>query len=344
LKLKGLSVLSLGGCENVADRCLRHLGNAKRLEALDLFNTNVPDEEMKELVNLKRLWFLNLSCTHVDVAGLKELAKVESLQELHLTSCKNVTQAGIRGLATLKGLRVLNLSCCQKLGSVNFLELSGFEQLQVLRLGLSLVELDDGQLKRLSELKQLRELDIDLGPNVTDQGLNELGKLTRLRKLQLNGRSNTKVSTAGIRQLQLALPDCDIKLGQFLVPTDPNRESASVQATVDKLQKLTLEKHGFVLTMGAPGFAVQHTDETRAVVAKGSAAVPHLLTRLDLADYDEAAFIVFCLRELRAKSAKAKILDLQKAVADKRRFQSVRNHIGLDRELYQYLHDFDSWK
>ena len=344
LKLEGLTVLSLCGCEAVGDQYLGHLANAKRLEALDLFNTNVPDAELKKLVSLKRLRFLNLSCTQVGVAGLRELVRVESLQELHLTSCKNVTPAGVRELATLKELRILNLSCCPKLGSVSFLEPSGFEQLRVLRLGLSRAELDDGQLKRLIKLKQLRELDVDLGPNVTDQGLSELGKLTRLRKLQLNGRSNTKVSAAAVRQLQSALPDCEVKLGQFLVPSDPAREPAAVEAAVAKLQTLTLEKNGFVLIMGAPGFAVQHTDETRAVVAKGSAAVPHLLARLDLADYDETAFIVFCLRELRAKSAKAKILDLQKAVAEKRRFQSVRNHIGLDRELYQYLHDFESWK
>lgn len=126
----------------------------------------------------------------------------------------------------------------------------------------------------------------------------------------------------------------------------PDREPTKeeVEAAVKRLQTLTLEKDGFVLMMGEPGLAVKHTEETNAVVAKGSATVPYLLKRLESADYDEAAFIVFCLHGVQAKSAKKAIRELDQALKEKRRFAWVQSDIALRRELYVFLRDCDSWK
>ena len=65
----------------------------------------------------------------------------------------------------------------------------------------------DAGLKELAALKGLQSLLISNCPGVTDAGLKELAALKGLQTLNL---VLTKVTAAGVAELQKALPDCKI--------------------------------------------------------------------------------------------------------------------------------------
>jgi hypothetical protein len=69
--------------------------------------------------------------------------------------------------------------------------------------------LDDVTLKSLADsLRSLHVAELSLvGTNVTDDGMDSLGTLTTLKRLDL---SRTKVDRGGTRTLGRALPDLDI--------------------------------------------------------------------------------------------------------------------------------------
>ena len=68
-------------------------------------------------------------------------------------------------------------------------------------------KITDAGLKHLAKLKQLTSLDLRSCWRITDGGLKELAKLEQLTKLNLR---DTKVTKAGVAQLQKALPKCII--------------------------------------------------------------------------------------------------------------------------------------
>ena len=123
---------------------------------------------------------VDLSLTKATDAGLKELAGLKGLQRLVLDNTK-VTDVGLKELAALKGLQTLDLNGCKGV--------------------------TDAGLKELADLPGLEDLSLTFCEGVTDAGLKELAGLKGLRKLYLFG---TKVTDAGVADLQKALPDCKI--------------------------------------------------------------------------------------------------------------------------------------
>jgi hypothetical protein len=78
-------------------------------------------------------------------------------------------------------------------------------------------------------------------------------------------------------------------------------------------------------------------------VAKGESVVAPLLERLDTSDYAESVYIVFCLRELKAKGAKKKISDLGKLLAANKRYQDLPHDLTLSMQIKFYLDDVDTY-
>jgi len=108
-----------------------------------------------------------------------------------------VTDAGVVHLQGLSQLQHLSLWDTQ-VTDAGLMHLQGLTQLRSL-------DLDPG-LERLKGLTQLRILDLS-GTQVADAGLVHLEGLTRLQWLRLVG---TKVTDAGVRELQKALPNAHI--------------------------------------------------------------------------------------------------------------------------------------
>jgi len=120
--------------------------------------------------------------------------------DLHGTE---VTDAGVGDLKGWKRLIFLNL------GETNVTDttlatLNGLDRLQVLYLGET--KSTDAGLENLKRLDQLQQLDLRY-TRVTDVGLEHLMGLNHLEVLNL---ARTNVTDAGVRNLQQALPTCQI--------------------------------------------------------------------------------------------------------------------------------------
>jgi hypothetical protein len=113
-----------------------------------------------------------------------------------------------------------------------------------------------------------------------------------------------------------------------------NREEY-FQGLLDKLRTLKVEGPG----RGGPYVGIVHNPVTREIVAEGNDIVPFLIERLKTGDLTETIFAVFSLRELRTKSAKGAVEQLQRSD----RFRDVNKDLTLDMQIKYYLRDVDSW-
>ena len=75
---------------------------------------------------------------------------------------------------------------------------------------------------------------------------------------------------------------------------------------------------------------------TDAVVREGVAIVPMLASALDHSSYDQTVWIVFCLTELRATPAKARVIKL-KHEEEHGRFAAELHDFTLEFEIKNYL-------
>jgi hypothetical protein len=108
----------------------------------------------------------------------------------------------------------------------------------------------------------------------------------------------------------------------------------------ERLKKLKITGVG----LGGPYLYIGHNDVTKSVIAEGSRIIPVLVKRLDSSGYDESAYIVFCLRELRAKSALDKILELEKSLDEGKRFTQAPHDLTLKMQIKFFKRDLGSWK
>jgi hypothetical protein len=117
---------------------------------------------------------------------------------LHESSVTNDGLAHLKHLAHLEDLRIHSLSAA----------------------------FDDEGLAQIATLRQLEQLDIT-SKNITDAGLRHLKRLTNLKSLVLG---DTRITLAGVEDLQQALPDCGLYDGQLrtLVKTLKDKHAAII--------------------------------------------------------------------------------------------------------------------
>jgi Leucine-rich repeat (LRR) protein len=142
------------------------------------FPHSISDAELGNLNRLTQLKSLRLCGTKVTDAGLASLNGLTQLEDLDLSG-NNITAAGLQHLKGLSQLEWLDLSE---------------------------MKITDAGLVNLRELAQLDFLDLG-NTQVTDAGLANLKGLTRLKQVNLSG---VRVTDAGIKDLQKALPNCEI--------------------------------------------------------------------------------------------------------------------------------------
>ncbi len=232
--LKGLASLqdlNLGGCLGITDVGLRYLCDMAELHTLNLSSTGIDGSGLKYLQKLKKLlrlkldrnddladenlrflrFFPNLEvlslrgCHEITDNGLKHLAGLTKLRELHLPREK-ITDAGLshlrrltelemlsvggesisdRGLESLKGLnrlKCLDLQGCSKVSAVGLRHLKVLNQLRSLVLGEGI---DDSGLEAVGQLTCLEKLDLRMS-DFTGPGLKRLRGLKNLRDLSLS--------------------------------------------------------------------------------------------------------------------------------------------------------------
>jgi hypothetical protein len=107
---------------------------------------------------------------------------------------------------------------------------------------------------------------------------------------------------------------------------------------VERLKRLPVEGPSI-----GPVTAFEDNDATRAVVAEGPKIVPSLTAALDKGPWNQCVWVVFCLRELHAKSAKPRIVKFNRELEDPKRFQAEPHDLTLDVEVATYLKEVEKW-
>jgi hypothetical protein len=187
-----------------ADLALKAIENCTKLSELDVGSCDITDHGLKHLEKLGKLEELCLNDTKISGAGLRPLGHLPSLRKLELVGVA-LDDAGLVHVSELNGLEVLWIG-----GSQTRITDAGLEQLAKLirlrHLSLSGSAITARGIEQLAALKNLETLYLE-GSDIGDEVISALGGLNGLKGLNLSG---TRFTPAGIRQLQKALPNCDV--------------------------------------------------------------------------------------------------------------------------------------
>lgn len=187
----------------VTDAGLAHLHALSNLEQLRLYRTRVSGDALSGLAHLDKLWLLSLdfgedgSDYRGDRPSLRHLGKLRNLKWLTISGSGLANQdlAALAPLLQLEYLEIAGLG----VDDVGAFYLGGITSLKQL-------DLDDAVVSDIGirHLANLNELDyLDLRGHYTDDGLQQLSRLSRLQMVQL---SSPYLTDGGVRRLSEALP------------------------------------------------------------------------------------------------------------------------------------------
>lgn len=178
---------------------LKTVGQIKTLKALDLRMCEIDGDSLSHLTGLSELVELRFSgkerITDIEDPGMAHIAKLIKLRSLSLDGLW-VSEDGIKTLAPLKDLQQLQLGKTL-VGNEVIPVLENFPKLKSLRLSKN-GQLDATGLAQLSAIKNLEELDLSECTAFFDDALESVGKLTKLKKLNL---WRAQIGDAGIAAL-----------------------------------------------------------------------------------------------------------------------------------------------
>jgi uncharacterized protein (TIGR02996 family) len=180
---------------------------------LQLTQTHLTDADVELLAVLPGLQNLDLYETKITNRALCYLS---SLKELHTLKIGSNALDNLDGLAGMTQLRELNLGCMHiyhsgtpteylltDAGTSALSTLTGLESLC-----LSFNPVTDVTLERISELTNLRKLELESVGGITDAGLLHLKGLKKLEQLDLR---STAITAKGAKKLLAHLPRVKIK-------------------------------------------------------------------------------------------------------------------------------------
>ncbi len=202
-----------------SDQGLAHLKNLREIRVLDIRNTAVTDRGFKHLEGLSELRTLYLGDRITD-DGLTSLRNLINLETLTLET-RQVTNEGLKHIRELKHLQELDLRVTS-ITDDGLVHLSSLENLVTLRVGSQLPyqfevprpprrhgpQLTDLGLEQIKKLTKLENLDLH-NSQITDKGLAQLKGLKGLRCLDVSG---AKVTATGTQDLVRELPKLKIIL------------------------------------------------------------------------------------------------------------------------------------
>jgi Leucine-rich repeat (LRR) protein len=181
----------------ITDVDLERVGQLLQLQKLDLSHTQITDVGLEHLKDLQDVTDLNLYyAEYITDSGLPNLNSWSNLQRLDLHGTK-MTSKALEHIAQLTGLKSLDVS-------FTAIDDDGFENLASLtkleRLAIGGDRLTGSCLAALKLLPSLIDLDVGgmqwvdsglWGLPLNDPNLRQIGSLTRLRILSLNGANLT---------------------------------------------------------------------------------------------------------------------------------------------------------
>ncbi len=218
-RLKSLEELELGG-DKMTDAGLRHLAELPRLEYLLLWGP-FSDAGIAHLKKLPALRTVNMNIKQFSNLGMRHLSECPRLERIGVHWMEDVTDEGLiclKDMPTLKKLDILHsqvtdagLVHLSRIDSLDYLmlpgrvtetglhHLRGLTGLKFLWVsGTSGSTVSDRGLADLAGLQSLEGLLI-CGSGITDAGMDDLVKLSHLRKLTLTASS--RLTDTGLKKL-----------------------------------------------------------------------------------------------------------------------------------------------
>lgn len=201
-QLPELEELTLDTAEAITDAAASYLRANKNLRKLVLRGTDITDVGMPYLVALTSLRSLDLSHTMIGDVGLESLPALSELEELNLGGTR-ITGTNLNFLKLLPRLRKLSFSGIQRRNAgacwtplITDLDLDAISLLS----GLEDLNLGIGvSLGRTGVAVGVGNCRVTGGIQLTDLGVTKLGRLTKLRRLDISG---AKITLAALRALK----------------------------------------------------------------------------------------------------------------------------------------------
>lgn len=179
----------------ITDQDLRLLlAHHKKLEQLDVRNTNIADGSMAAIQALPLLTYLVLDNTGISNEGIKDLDKLKNLNFLSIDGTK-VTDEGLRHLSHNTKIQTLSLAG-KEVTDVGLAYLSSLASLEELHLRNTNVT-DKGIAEVLPKFKRLKRLSLEQ-TQVSDKALSTIANMPTLVWLQL---AQTAITDAGVKEL-----------------------------------------------------------------------------------------------------------------------------------------------
>lgn len=221
-RLINLQVFEFGG-EQITDQSLRHLAGLEDLYKVRLYQVQVSGSGLGSLERVKNLQTLVVQDSEIS-GGLKGLPQLSELSRLDLTSSTfdhqdlevfskipklnwlslsgtNVSDAALESLSGTVSLTWLSLDDLS-ISHEGFRHL--FSNSKLTHLKLSNTQIDDRSLELIAQsFPKLEELRIDGAKEVTDEGLANLGRLKKLKRIVI---SNEQFSAETLGNLYAARP------------------------------------------------------------------------------------------------------------------------------------------
>jgi hypothetical protein len=208
----------------------KDLTGLKNLTALEVSQTPVNDDGLKAIAGLTQLKILAMRGTKATDPGLREMAPLTQLEELAVSQSRERGHSGAVNIAAnLKQLKRLYIDN-SSVGDTGVIEVAKLPNLQLLTINGTRVT--DTGLEALTKVPSLEELHLShfnvtdksttilvrcknlhvlhlFDTGITDKGLQNLGKLTQLKKLDLT--FSRKLSNQAIADFIKAHPNCTVK-------------------------------------------------------------------------------------------------------------------------------------
>lgn len=257
-KLEQLEELNLDTAEFITDAAMSYLRANRRLRKLILRGTDITDVGLPYIAALTNLQVLDLSQTMLGDGGLESLPALAQLEELGLGGSR-ISGINLNFLKLLPKLRKLTLGGIQRrnggacwTATITDLDLDTVAMLS------NLEELDLGvglSLGRNGKPSGQGNCRLTGGVQITDLGLAKLGKLTKLRRLDLSGAKLTSKGLESLRKFpqleRLSLWNCrglDDSAADVLasLPSLTNLDLSDTllsDAALEKLKPLPRLKH-----------------------------------------------------------------------------------------------------
>jgi len=303
-KLRKLDLFSNPNTGRITDAGIAHLKTLTALEEVRLCSECLTDSGVIHLAELDSLKKMNLWSSHLTDTGIAAVERMKSLEELDVM-CPNLTDVGFARLCMCPSLKSLSINRCKvvdaglahlaKLKSLEYFAidhapvtgdgLAALRRCPSLReLALYFLDLDDRAISHIAAIRSLEKLRLyNIGVQITDETLNQLGSLTALKTLSIiaEDASQMRISDEGIAHLSRLANLEYIRLNHCENVTDKGLAHLEALAS---LRELTLDNCR-VTTAGAdrlkakiPGVSVTVPATMRAA-GIGPAASPPVLGR-----------------------------------------------------------------